>query len=275
MCSVSQERWSNAQNAEKHAFNRRTIKQLRFDVGFFSKNFLVGSDYFHNKAVLEVGCTPLASIHGISNARYKVGIDPLARDWDSFYNKNTLHVQGVGECLPLPDGCVDAVLCINVLDHVRVPWNVLREIRRCLMDRRTLLLWLQTFSANNGARKLLGIVDSPHPHHFSDNEILELLEISGYRIAYHQCKKSNIHTAISLIRDGLFLSGLKSLLANLFLGLHESSFVCIKDTSCNEKEVNSSNPHLPRKNTKQRLREVKHPIQLLVKRATSLQFFEN
>lgn len=239
MCSVSQERWSNAQNAEKHAFDRRTIKQLRFDIGFFSKNFLIGSDYFLNKAVLEVGCTPLALIHGINKSRYKVGIDPLAGDWDSFYDKNTLHVQGVGECLPLPDRSVDVVLCINVLDHVRVPLKVLREIRRGLKDGGTLLLWLQTFSTNKGVRRLLGIVDSPHPHHFSDSEILELLGISSHRITYHQCKKPNINSAISLIIEGLFLSGLKSLLANLFLGLHESSFVCIKGTSCNEKEANS------------------------------------
>jgi hypothetical protein len=48
----------------------------------------------------------------------------------------------------------------------------------------------------------------------------------GYDINYHQCRRANIHSAISVIKEGLFLSGLKSLFANLLLGLNESSFIC-------------------------------------------------
>lgn len=87
-------------------------------------------------------------------------------------------------------------------------------------------MWLQTFSTSKIVKKLLGLIDNPHPHHFSDSDVLFLLQDSGYDINYHQCRRANIHSAISVIEEGLFLSGLKSLFANLLLGLHEASSIC-------------------------------------------------
>jgi len=134
----------------------------------------------------------------------------------------------MGECLPLKDECFDVVLCINALDNVQIPSDALKEIRRCLKEKGNMILWVQTFSTFKVVRNLLGSIDTPHPHHFSDDDVLSLLKDIGYRVDYHRCRKAGIHSAISVIKAGLFVSGLKSLLARLLLGLHESSFLCSK-----------------------------------------------
>jgi len=121
MFSVSHKRWRIAQNAEKQAFNYRTDKKPHVNSEFSPQNFLIGSEFFCDKDILEVGCSPLATIHSIKEAHFKVGIDPLAAEWASFYEKSTNHIQGMGEYLPFKDECFDAVLCINVLDHVQAP----------------------------------------------------------------------------------------------------------------------------------------------------------
>ena len=228
MFSVSHKRWRIAQNAEKQTFNYRTDKKPHANSEFFSQNFLIGSEFFCDKDILEVGCSPLATIHSIKEAHFKVGIDPLAGEWTCFYEKSTSHIQGMGEYLPFKDGCFDAVLCLNVLDHVQAPSEVLNEIRGCLKERSTLILWLQTFSTFKVIKKLLGLFDNPHPHHFSDSDVFSLLKDMGYCINYHKYRKANIHSAISVIKKGLIVSGLKSLFANLLLGLHESSYMCSK-----------------------------------------------
>jgi SAM-dependent methyltransferase len=230
MFLVSQERWRNAQIAEKQSYKHQVNRNPIFDKEFFSKNFQLSSHFFLGKDILEVGCSPVAMIHGIDNARSKVGVEPLASEWARFYEQSTAHIKGIGEQLPLPDESIDVILCINVLDHVKVPAEVLKEIRRCLKDESKLLLWLQTFSTFKEARGLLGRIDTPHPHHFNNEEVLSLIRASGYEIVFHSYKRANIHSSIYLIRSGMVISGLKSMLANLFLRLHESSFICTRST---------------------------------------------
>ena len=228
MVSASHKRWRIAQNVEKQAFNHITDKKPHANSEFFSQNFLIGSEFFCDKDILEVGCSPLAIIQGIKEAHFKVGIDPLAGEWACFYEKSTSHIQGMGEYLPFKDECFDAVLCINVLDHVQSPSETLKEIQRCLKKGGTLLLWLQTFSTLRIIRRGLSLIDPPHPHHFSNGEISSVLQQLGINVDYHQCKKASGNSAISVIKAGLIISGLKSLFANLLLGLHESSYMCSK-----------------------------------------------
>jgi SAM-dependent methyltransferase len=230
--TVSQKRWCEAQNAERQYFSHRPNKKPVFNNEFYAQNFSIGAQFFIDKAVLEIGCSPLATIHGIDKARSKIGVEPLARDWALFYEKTTYHIEGIGEYLPLDDKSVDIVLCINVLDHVKSPSDVLREINRCLKEGGELVLWLQTYSTFILFRRLLGRIDTPHPHHFNDTDILSLLNDNGFEINYHHSRRASINSVISMIKSGLFVSGLKSLLANLFLGLHESSFICSNSQFC-------------------------------------------
>lgn len=226
MVSKSQQRWKTAQKAEKNAFDVSSIRSSDSVNSFFKKYFSLTDDYFVNKTVLEIGCSPAATIHGVNSSCLNVGVDPLAGQWSGLYNKTTSHIQAIGEFLPLRSKFFDAVLCINALDHVRVPAEVLKEMHRSLSEDGTLFLWVQTFSTLKIVRKFLGLIDTPHPHHFNDKEVLCLLSNMGYNVIFHQCSKASIHSAFGVIKTGKFLSGLKSLLANLLLGLHESSFLC-------------------------------------------------
>jgi hypothetical protein len=72
MVSVSHKRWQIAQSAEKQTFNRRTNKKPLFENEFFSSNFLMVSDFFLDKDVLEVVAASLAAIHSIDKSRFKL-----------------------------------------------------------------------------------------------------------------------------------------------------------------------------------------------------------
>lgn len=130
--------------------------------------------------------------------------------------------------MPFKDESFDVVLCINVLDHVQIPLFTLKEIRRCLRKGGTLVLWLQTFSTFGVIRRVLGLIDAPHPHHFSDGDVSFMIQGMGLGVDYHKCRRVSLGSTISLIKEGLVVSGMKSLLTNLLLGLHESSYTCSK-----------------------------------------------
>ncbi len=220
-------RWVVAQNAEKRGFRCKNNK-LQFKANFFLQNFMLTSEFFKNKSVLEIGCSSEASIHSIEGALFKVGVEPLASQWRFFYRKNTSMFTAIGEYLPFNDNTFDIILCINVLDHVQFPPIVLNEIKRCLKKKGVLVLWLQTFSTIELIKKILNAVDKPHPHHFDDNTIALMLQQVGYNIHCHMFRKAVFTESFSLIKENLYVSGLKSMFAKMFFGLSESSFVCSK-----------------------------------------------
>ena len=230
IAAISDTRWKAAQNAERKAFDSWKDKAPTTWSRFFSRNFLLTSEFFCGKSILEVGCSPVAALHSIGEARFKVGVDPLTREWRLFYRDGTNHIQGMGEYLPFKDESFDAALCINVLDHVQNPSAALKEIQRCLKKGGTLVLWLQTFSTFRIIRRGLSLIDAPHPHHFSDGEISLLLQQLGININYHRCEKASDNSAISVMKAGQLISGLKSLFANWLLGLHESAYICLRTT---------------------------------------------
>jgi len=84
-------------------------------------------------AVVEVGCGPAGPI-GMMPARLRIGIDPLLpfNAASELSHDSVCYVRGRGEAIPLRDGVADAVICVNVLDHVPRPLGILREIERIL-----------------------------------------------------------------------------------------------------------------------------------------------
>ncbi|MCK4478263.1 class I SAM-dependent methyltransferase [Candidatus Bathyarchaeota archaeon] len=232
MDSASDARWRAAQNAERahaHAsFHSWKLEELRTHSHFFSQKFLLGSEFFNDKNILEVGCGPAVAIHGLGQAGLRLGIDPLAGELRHFYPNSTNNIRGMGEYLPFKDETFDVVLCVNVLDHVQNPFAVLKEMQRCLKRGGTLVLWLQTFHILRAIRKALSLVDAPHPHHFRDSDVSFMLQEIGYNIDYRRYERASLNSSISVIKQKLIISGLKSLLAILFLGLHESSYMCSK-----------------------------------------------
>ena len=148
MTCASDNRWIVAQCAEKKYSHILEQGELPTESQFFSKKFPLNSKFFNNKNILEVGCSPVAEIHYLEEAHFRVGIDPLACEWKHLYRNGTNHIQGMGEYLPFKDETFEIVLCLNVLDHVQSSIATLKEIQRVLKVGADLVLWLQRLSTN-------------------------------------------------------------------------------------------------------------------------------
>ncbi len=186
-----------------------------FDYQYFS----ISPEFFSDKSILEVGCRPIAAIHGLSKARSRVGLDPIAGQLAHFYRYDTGIVQGRGESLPFRSGTFNVVLCLNTLDHTESPAMVLTEIGRVLSEGGTLVLEVHTFSALKLLRRVANLVDRPHPHHLRDKEMLFMLGESGYHIDYHYCRKSRLSDIPSILKRGQVVSALKYLVAHIIFGV--------------------------------------------------------
>ena len=68
------------------------------------------------------------------NAKYKIGIEPLAEELRQFYNydDDILLITSSCEQLPFCKENIDAIYCTNALDHMRRPYKALNEMYRVL-----------------------------------------------------------------------------------------------------------------------------------------------
>jgi len=74
-----------------------------------------------------------------------VDIDYVSMDLgvgDSNVNYSHLHITGDLASVPQDDASFDTVICIQVLEHVPEPWNVLKEFARILKKDGFLFLTL-------------------------------------------------------------------------------------------------------------------------------------
>jgi SAM-dependent methyltransferase len=132
--------------------------------------------------IVEVGCGP----HGVvrylfGKARFKLGMDPLMTRFDErpYPDGSTSYVEAVGEQVPLGDDVADLVFCVNVLDHVADPMEILREMKRILKPSGRLVLEVHTFP-----RLLVPflILDRPHTSHWSQQDLQGMVEGAGYTV---------------------------------------------------------------------------------------------
>lgn len=228
MISTSKNRWKKAQYAESKAHRiPKNGKKIQMKPSrFLNRSFLLNSDFFSDKIILEIGCTPYAVIHTIEGVYMKVGIDPLANTFGSSYPRCAEHIQSRGEELPFKDESFDAIICMNTLDHTQNPYKVLKEIKRCLKRTGALLFSVNTFSIFKTIRKRLSIIDPPHPHHFSDSEISYVFQQLGFNINKHMYKREGFDYQIELIKLGAISSAVKGLISKIIFGLRESWYLC-------------------------------------------------
>lgn len=92
-----------------------------------------------DKAVLDLGCAGGFMAEALADRGAEVtGIDPAAdainaaRDHAAASGVSIRYDVGVGEALPYEDQAFDAIVCVDVLEHVNDLKNVLSEVERVL-----------------------------------------------------------------------------------------------------------------------------------------------
>jgi SAM-dependent methyltransferase len=227
--SPSLERWKRAQAAELEWWkNWRKLPFYRnHSFPVFWKDTvhaLLGEEVDAFRGVIvEVGCGP----HGIvrylfDNARIKIGIDPLICEFADRPGPRaqTTYAAAIGEKISVRDAASDLVFCINVLDHVMDPNQILQEIRRILKPGGKLVLEVHTFPA---VLLPLLIFDRPHTFHWSEREVRRLVKDAGFSIL----KTRSVPFPIDLPWQTLFHPGhWKYAFGKLFMRL--SYFDCQK-----------------------------------------------
>ena len=121
--------------------------------------------------VLDLGCGGGFMSEALAQRGAQVtGIDPAALAIDAArrhaatQNFPIRYDVGIGESLPYGDGEFDAVLCVDVLEHVEDLRRVLSEVRRVLRPGGTFLFdtinrnWLASFTLVSIAENLLGLL---------------------------------------------------------------------------------------------------------------------
>jgi len=174
-------RWAKAQQSElewwahfrelpfyrNHSFERYWSERMAaFDLNPLD---------FKQKSIVEVGCGPHGVVSCAFPEAYKIGIDPLIGKYRDrgVSNENTLLVSGVGENLPIRTASTDLALCINVIDHVLSPSQVMLEIRRILKPSARLILEVHTFPA---VFVPVMAFDHPHTYHWTRRRLMQQMQ---------------------------------------------------------------------------------------------------
>ena len=163
---ITRVRWKEAQAREAKAWRR---------IGEAEPSYLERRGEFvaqwlrllgvEPRRVLEIGGAGLpTALEGIHAA------DPLMRQ----YARGRRSVAARAEELPYPRGAFDAVLALNVIDHVQSPARSLEEMARILAPRGVLLFSCNVYSRAWLLLRSLRIAvlgernnDILHPHHFT------------------------------------------------------------------------------------------------------------
>lgn len=210
-------RWKAAQQAEKA---HQSHSKPTWDADeYLREHFGKDIEFYEGKDILEVG-SGTGMIHTLNEGLgEKVAIDPLTHTFADVLGASNAHLTtGMGESLPFRDDSFDVVASHNVLDHCQNPNRVLEETNRVLRDRGHLVFHVNTFSLPKLIRSRLGIIDRPHPYHFSDEETVEMVETAGYEVDSHTTKQLNVS-------DG----SVKALVATTILPL-ERTYILAKNT---------------------------------------------
>ncbi|TSA45573.1 class I SAM-dependent methyltransferase [bacterium] len=140
---TSYRKWFKTQQDHELNFWNDPLKTYPLD-GFPNlreKLFHLNKDMFNNLIlnfpegkIADIGCGPELGFLPYANAKFKIGIDPLANEYQKKYKfeNDILMISALAETIPLCSGSLDAIYCINALDHMYRPYKALDEMYRVL-----------------------------------------------------------------------------------------------------------------------------------------------
>jgi len=167
-------RWVAAQERESAVWRRLGRAQPDYLArrGAFLDAWLAFWDA-GGERVLEIGGAGMPVLDYLTGFTERYAVDPLMKEYERLFGARGEPARA--EALPFPDGHFDAVVLLNVLDHVDEPDRALREVARVLHPTRGKLFlscdtYARTWLRLRGLRIALRGKrnnDWLHPHHFT------------------------------------------------------------------------------------------------------------
>ncbi|MCX7930654.1 MAG: class I SAM-dependent methyltransferase [Chlorobi bacterium] len=169
---------------------------VRYDVVEYVPNYI--------RRLLDVGCGAgctadyLKRVRGIETV---IGIEyvPHAAA-EAAQRLDCVHTGDIEQIeLPYPDGYFDCILCADVLEHLRDPWNVLRRLRRLLTPDGVLIASIPNIRHVRVLAKIVfnrfeyedsGILDQTHLRFFTRHTIEQLFTTTGYDVRFVGANRS-------------------------------------------------------------------------------------
>jgi len=89
-------------------------------VHFYTDHFGLSPAYYDGKRILDIGCGPRGSLEWADHAAERVGLDPLAAQYQHLgaAAHRMRYVASGAESIPFPDGHFDLVTCVSVLEFI-------------------------------------------------------------------------------------------------------------------------------------------------------------
>jgi hypothetical protein len=173
---VSKTTWVEAQAHELNFWSGDTDPE-----GYWWHYDMVFLPYLYPtfKSVIDIGSGPVPYIMS-HNVRYVEGwaFDTLTAKYRELHQFDKYLIKPFTACETIPQRQFEAVFCLNMLDHVGVPQDVIRRVVEACGD------WLFFYCDVNKTP------DNMHPHTISVDWVLS--ELSGFNIQVCQIKKNRV-----------------------------------------------------------------------------------
>lgn len=166
---------------------------------FYTTHFGIDKGFYQDKKILDVGCGPRGSLEWATQARVRVGLDPLAVAYRRLgTDRHSMqYVTGGAEHIPFPNAFFDMVCSLNSLDHVDNLDQVIDEIVRVVapegffllltdIHRQSTLLEPSAYSWNI-VEKFLPALEIVEQSHFE----YSVLSAEGFGDIYQSVRKGN------------------------------------------------------------------------------------
>jgi 2-polyprenyl-3-methyl-5-hydroxy-6-metoxy-1,4-benzoquinol methylase len=148
-----------------------------------------------NCNILEVGCgqgNTLLELKKQGKAKFVAGIDIMDLNQSTILDKFILADIESEENIDLPENYFDIIICADVLEHLKDPWNVLEKIKKFLKTNGTIIASIPNIREIKTLANILikgdfryvdaGILDKTHLRFFCKKNIIELFEGTGYKV---------------------------------------------------------------------------------------------